>query len=381
VKQLVINSAALVPVLRQAAGLIAPNPILPILENVLIQVEKGQVTLFSSNQEAQFSILVPCDTLPTDDFQICLPAKLLQTILSNLPTQALTFNIDLDTHAAELRASKGRYRIAGENAIDWPRPRPTPAQAQVVLEGAILANALNATMPFVWPDSNSRPEICGVMLRLFADGLVHLAATDGHRVSQHSFRTAATYTPRKFILPTQVAKQLAALASKSKTVTLELGEWMLAAPATGDWSFSARLVEGNFPDYENVMPLNNPNGLLLQRGELLQALRRISAFANPTTNQVLLTLCEGEELRLSAESTEYGNDADERMACEYTGEEQQVCFNVKYLEQSLAVLPSDEIRITMSTPSRPALLSVAVPGEEQPVTDVLLMPVVPIVAY
>lgn len=375
-----INSQTLLTAVKQASGLIVPNPVVPIVENLLLQVEAQQLTLHSSNLEANLTVVVPLPSLQLEPFSICLPAKLLQATLQNLPSQPITLEVDPDTHRAVVRAGKGRFQLAGEDTRDWPRPAASKMVTQLRFAGPVLTTALLAGAPFASADK-VRPEMASVPLELREDLHLRALGCDGHRIAWHSFDFTENpgplpYTPGRYMLPQAVAKQLALLCQKAEMVTVQLGDWLLATPDSGEWSLSCRLVEGRYPDYENVIPLSNPNVLVVDRSELQQSLKRVAAFANTVTSQIGFHLSEGSPLRIWSENMDTGQEASDEAAAEYRGEELQIGFNSKYLEGCLAVLPDGPVHIEMSTPNRAARMRAAVVEPGGAFTEVLLMPVV-----
>ncbi|WP_426491099.1 DNA polymerase III subunit beta [Hymenobacter sp. 102] len=369
-----INSTAMLTAVKLLMPLVPNNPVVPILENLRLLAVGTTLQLAASNLEADLATETELSDA-TADFDICLPAKLLLTTLQNLPSQAITLHLDSDTYAVTLRAGKGRYRLPGENPVDWPKPSDTTAPVQVQIPGATLSYALRQAVPFVIANDISRPSMMAVLLDLRASEL-RTVATDGHRMSWTVVpeELAQANETGQFLLPAAPARLLAALTEKAGPLTVHLGEW-LRVEGPG-WQLRCRLLDERYPEYENVIPQSCPSSLVLDKQELMGCIRRVLAYAAEKTQQVGMRLSETSSLRIWSESIEVGTEATEEVAAEYRGEEMVMGFNGKFLLESLQLLPEGPVRFELSTPNRAALLLPAVPVPEQPRLNMMIMPVI-----
>ncbi|WP_170172520.1 DNA polymerase III subunit beta [Hymenobacter rigui] len=374
-----INSSVLLAAVKQANAVLIDNPIVPIYSNILLVVQPGELQLGAASGEAELSLRIT-DVEAVDSFRICLPGKLLLTILSNLPNQPLTLHVDLIDHTSMLTAATGRYKLAGENAQHWPQAQTSVRTVETVL-GKQLEEALQSVLPFVFTDKATQPALASVLLQLRTDGSIRAVACNQHAMTWHGFKPELGGNQlASFLLPAQVAKRLGALAGKTERIKLELGDWLVASSVLTqgpqpEWLLKARLVDDRYPEYENLIPLDRPNLAVISRHDLQQALRRVGAFADDKKMAVELRL-SSHTVQLYSESIDRGTDASEEVAVDYQGEDMRIAFNAKLLGECLSVIPGEQMRIVFSTPNRAAVFESAdVEPSNQLTTRALCMPI------
>jgi DNA polymerase-3 subunit beta len=361
----VVSSTALLKQLRSVGSAISSNPMVPILENFLFEIEKEKLTITAS--DLQTTIISDMQVDSKESGVICIPAKILMDTLSNLPEQPITINIDADTYVVTIRSNSGNYRLSGENAEDFTKI-PTMRNAQRIdLSTEVLSKALTNTI-FATSNDESRPAMQGVLFQLNETNLTFVA-TDGHRLVRYRRVDLATENPNAIILPKKSLALLKnILPSENTTVALEYN--------TGNALFTfantklfCKLIDERYPDYENVIPLDNPNKMTINRSELLNCLKRIQLYANKTTHQVRFKIA-GSELQVSAEDLDFSNEANERLVCEFEGSDIEIGFNAKFLIELLSNLDSENITLYMSIPSKAGLLR---PAEKNINEDILML--------
>jgi DNA polymerase-3 subunit beta len=373
--QLIVSSRALLAAAKLALPLVAANPVVPILENLLLTLDAGQLTLRASNLNTSFTT-APLSVQAAGSGSICVPAKLFTQTLAALPDQPVTLVVDADTYAVELRAARSKYRLAGENPVDFPRPGQSEYKKsggdvrQCQLLASTWADGLAVTLPFVGTDIN-RMSLTGVAIQAEADGALRLVSTDGFRVQMFRYAVpneseelslpgAASGTT--YVLPPDAASLLQGLlrdkAQQGALVraTLTPDYCQLELPAG---TLHCRLIDERYPDWQNVVPIRNEYQLILDRDEFLAAIGRAALYANEKTRQVRLSLGQGgreDEFTLSAEDLDFSNEGSETVSAHYEGEPMQIGFNAAFLTQSLKVLPAGAVVLTFSTPNRGAMM-------------------------
>ena len=194
-------------------------------------------------------------------------------------------------------------------------------------------------------------------------------ATDGHRLVRYRRVDVASQDTNNVIVPRKALNLLkSTLPSENTNVSMEL------TPSNAFFSFNnvkmiCRLIDERFPDYENVIPVQNPNKLSIDREEFLNSLKRISIYANKTTHQVRLKIT-GSVLVISAEDLDFSNEASEKLACEYGGNDMEIGFNAKFLMEMLGNLDSTTVTLEMSDPNKAGLL---IPADKDANEDVLML--------
>lgn len=368
----IVSASALLGRVKDAASVAPKSSVtLPILESILLEVKAGQLTLTASDMQTTLTT-APMAVEASSNLSLCLPAQLLLQTLAGLPDQPITIELDEESHVATLRSFNGKFKLAGENPEEYPRPKPDNGpHISFSLAAPMLLEALRHTLPFTSSDE-LRPAMTGLYFQ--ADGnRFRFAATDGHRLVQHTIENlAASYSAANTYVITRPGLSLIPKLAKAPVIdvkiTLSTARFLLNGA-----TLEMRLIDERYPDYQNVIPISNPNKLLISRAELVAALRRLNIFANKTTHQVRLSL-KGSELELSAEDFDFGNSGTEKLSCQYDGEELVIGFNAKFLLETLQVIDSEEITLEMSTPNRAGILKPVTPTAD---TDplFLVMPV------
>lgn len=365
----IVTSSILLKHLSAINGVVTTNPVVPILENFLFEIRDGKLTVTAS--DLQTSMITEIDLDAKEDGSIAVPARILMETLKNLPEQPVAFNIDNETYSIEISSDNGRYKLAGENATDFPKI-PTVTNATTVdMSTEVLSSAINNTI-FATSNDELRPAMTGVYVNLSSTNTTFVA-TDGHRLIRYRRVDIASEEPSSIIIPRKALNLLkSTLPSENVPITVEFNN-SNAYFKFNNIKMICRLIDERFPDYENVIPVDNENDMTINRMELLSSLRRIAIYANKTTYQVGLKLT-GSELQISAEDQDFSNEANERLSCEHEGEDIEIGFNAKFLVEMLNNLSSKEVTFKFSVPNRAGLIIPSEKGEHEDIL-MLVMPV------
>ena len=365
----IVSSSAFLKQLSTVNGVIASNPIVPILENFLFNLDKNTLTVTASDM--QTVMMTEIEVESKDNGAIAVPARLLLDTLRSLPDQPIQVNVDEDTFGTELVTANGRYKLAGENSMDFPRIPTVNKTFAIEMESDVLAVAIANTI-FATSTDDLRPAMTGVFVSLTDEGTTFVA-TDGHRLIRYRRQDIKSASTSTLILPRKALNLLkSSLPTELMPVKAEFSN-SNAFFSFGNIKMICRLIDERFPDYENVIPQNNPNKLTIERTELLSSLRRISIYSNKTTHQIRLKI-SANELIISAEDLDYSNEATEKLACNYDGEEMEIGFNAKFMVEMLNNLSSKIITLEMSQPNRAGLIIPADQAENENIL-MLVMPV------
>lgn len=365
----IVSSSALLKQLSAINGVVTTNPVVPILENFLFEIKNGKLTVTAS--DLQTSMITELDVEAREDGNIAVPAKILIETLKNLPEQPVAFSIDEDTYSIEISSDNGRYKLAGENATDFPKIPSVTNATSVDMSTEILSSAISNTI-FATSNDELRPAMTGVYINLSTTNTTFVA-TDGHRLIRYRRVDVASKDEASIIIPRKALNLLkSTLPSENVPVTVEFNS------SNAYFKFNnnrmiCRLIDERFPDYENVIPVDNPNHMTIDRLEFLGSLRRIAIYANKTTHQVRLRLT-GSELQISAEDLDFSNEANERLSCDHDGEDIEIGFNARFLVEMLNNLSSKEITLKFSAPNRAGLIVPSDIGDNEDIL-MLVMPV------
>ncbi len=368
--QFSISSAELKEQLQIINGAISSNPILPILEDFLFQVEGDTLTITATDNNTFMTTALHVEA--DEDGLIAIPAKILVDTLKQLPSQPLRFNIDMDTFAVVIQSQYGEYKLSGEDGYDFPKlPAPDKVDS-LELPATILLEGINKTV-FATSTNDSQPAMMGVFVQISSDGII-LVATDAHKLVKYSFSDIDTKLEGAFILPKKALNLLKnALANNNQSVSIAYDDTH-ALFYFNNHVLACRLIDENYPNYGAVIPKDNPKMMSITRSDLLSSLKRISNYANKTTNQVKLTIGDNK-LKIEAEDLDFSNRAEEELPCFYDGEEaMEIGFNAKFLIEMLNTIGGDNVKFELSSPNRASILRT----EEQTPNEDLLMLVMPV---
>jgi DNA polymerase III subunit beta len=364
----IVSSSSLLKQLQHIAGVINANTVLPILEDFLFEVEKNKLTVVATDLETVMRIQL--DIEAKDSGKVCIPAKILLDSLKNIPDQPLTFNIDKN-FGVEITSDNGKYKVMGENPDNFPKEPGADDTTSFTLTASSLITAINKTL-FATSNDDLRPAMTGVFFELDKKGL-QCVATDAHRLVRYKRKDVSCPKADTFIVPRKPLNLLkSAIAANDDELTLSYNSNHLFV-RHGTTRMSCRLIDARFPDYKVVIPADNPYRLTVNKADFQSALRRISIFSNKSTNQVALSI-SGSELQLAAQDVDFSFEGNERMKCQYNGEDLVIAFNAKFLIEMLSAADSSEVNVELSTPTKAGLIK----PTEQDEQEELLMLVMPL---
>lgn len=364
----IVSSAVLLKNLQNINGVVATNPIVPILENFLFKIESGTLTVTASDLQTTMTTEIPVDA--TDNGAIAVPAKLLLDTLRSLPEQPITFNIDTETFGTEILTDNGRYKLSGENPIDFPKIPAVAKTLSVEMTSDALLGAINNTV-FATSTDDLRPAMTGVYLQL-TDENATFVATDGHRLIRYRRTDIQASATTTMIIPRKALTLLKSSLPENTPVKADFSQ-SNASFTFGGTQMICRLIDERFPDYENAIPVNNPNVMAIGRTDLSNSLKRIMIYANRTTHQIRLSL-KTNALTISAEDLDYSNEANEKLLCDYDGDAMEIGFNAKLMAEMLNNLSAKMITLELSAPNRAGLIVPADKDENEEIL-MLVMPV------
>ncbi|MGN6353155.1 MAG: DNA polymerase III subunit beta [Parafilimonas sp.] len=364
----IVSSSALLKHLQQINGVINANTVLPILEDFLFEIEDKKLTVVATDLETVMGVQM--DVESKTDGKICIPARILMDSLKNISDQPLTFNIDKN-FSVEITSDNGKYKMMGENPDNFPKaPEADDANNFTVTSSALL-NGINKTL-FAVSSDDLRPAMTGIFFEL-SKNAVQFVATDAHRLVRYKRTDVTNANADNFIVPKKPLNLLKnTLPDNDDEITVSYNNNHFFV-THGETKLSCRLIDARFPDYKVVIPADNPYKLTLNRTDFQSALRRINIFSNKSTNQVVLSI-SGSELQLTAQDVDFSSEGNERMNCEYDGEDLQIAFNAKFLIELLNASESENVVVELSTPNKAGIIK---PTEKEE-NEELLMLVMPL---
>lgn len=365
----IVSSSALLKPIEQIAGVINPKSVLPILDYFLFDLKKGRLTVSATDLETSMTTVVNVES--NADGKIAVPSKIMLETLKALPEQPITFNADTETLNIEIVTDSGRYKLSGQKPDDFPKMPKVESASSISVKAASLGNAISKTI-FATGTDEMRQALTGVLFELKKDG-INFVATDANRLVRFKNTAVKPTEEINFVIPKKALNLLKSSLPNSDDAIAKIDyNKSNAFFSFGDVNLICRLIDEKFPDYKAVIPVENPNKLLINRLEFLGSIRRISIFSNKSTHQVRLKMA-GSSLTVSAEDLDFSNEAKEELGCTYDGVDMEIGFNARFLSDMLSALQSDDVILNMSTPNRAGVLVPSSQNEGEEIT-MLVMP-------
>ncbi|WP_425075313.1 DNA polymerase III subunit beta [Psychroserpens sp. S379A] len=365
----IVSSTYLLKQLQVLGGVINNSNTLPILDNFLFELKDSKLTVSASDLETTMASTL--DVESDEDGSIALPARLLLDTLKTFPEQPLTFVVE-DNNTVEISSNHGKYALAYADGNEFPKAVELDNPSTTTIAGDILATAISKTI-FAAGNDDLRPVMSGVFFQFSTEGLTFVA-TDAHKLVKYTREDVKADQVAEFIMPKKPLNLLKGiLATSDDALTIEYNN-SNAKFIFDNSVLVCRLIDGKYPNYEAVIPKENPNKLTIDRTQFLNSVRRVSIFSNKTTHQIRLKIA-GSELNISAEDIDYSNKAEERLTCDYQGDDMQIGFNSRFLTEMLNNLNADEVQLEMSLPNRAGILTPIDGLDEGEQVTMLVMPV------
>jgi len=346
----VVSSTELLSHLQAISRVISSKNTLPILDNFLFELKDDQLVATASDLESTLITTIPLET-SVGEGVIAFPARILTDTLKEFPEQPLTFDIDLSSLAVKITSENGVFSIVGQNGEDFPK-LPEKQETNLVnisVESTVLLTGVNKTL-FATADDELRPVMNGIFIELGNNDLTFVAS-DAHKLVRYKRLDGRSEIESSFILPKKPASLLRNILPKETNPVLVEFDEKNAFFTLSNYKLICRLVEGNYPSYNSVIPKTNPNKLTIDRVELYNTLKRVSVFSNPASNLIKFEL-KSNELVVSAQDIDFSISARERLQCQYEGQELEIGFKSVFLLEILANISSSNVMIELSDPTR-----------------------------
>ena len=366
-----LSSTALSSCLNTLSRVINSKNSLPILDCFLFQVSDGLLSITASDSENIMQSTLKLDSAEGDgDFAI--PSRTILDAVKELPEQPLNFDIDMDTFNIKVTYLNGLYSFTAQSAEEYPHVQKVDSEdtTTITLDAGILVDNLTRSL-FATADDELRPVMNGVYFDLTAESL-NIVSSDGHKLVRNKFYGIKSDAPSAFILPKKPSTLLKNILNRdSGDVTIRFNGHNSEIKFNNS-ILNCRLIEGRYPNYNSVIPNDNPNKLTIDRKSLLSALRRVIPFASESSELVRFQLGNGK-LELNSEDLDFATSAKEQLSCDYSGQSMSIGFKGTSLQEILTNLESDEIIMELADPSRAGIVYPATQPENSEIL-MLLMP-------
>lgn len=366
-----VNSSELLKRLSVALSAVASNPMMPILEDFKLELKNSFLNISASNLAT--TIETKIQVVQEEEGCVAVPAKIFTETIRGLNNQIIDFLYIKDENNIYIKSQsiQGEYNMAGNDADDFPTFPSYENVTTFSLSADKLASVITKTI-FATSNDDLRLAMTGVCMRLESN-TVTFVATDAQKMVKYSISGVNIDQEGTIILPKKTLNTVKNILDDSGEISISYNDNFVFF-ISGDTVITGKLVEGVYPDFNAVIPVNSPNKMIIDRLEFLNSVKRISIFANKTTNQIALNISE-QNLEISTKDLDFSNQADEVIHfTSYEGTPITIAFSGKFLIEILSALEGNEVVMELSGPMRPALI---IPVESDPDENIvmLIMPV------
>ena len=362
-----LSSTALSSKLNMLAKVIGGKNSLPILDCFLFQVVNNEMTITASDSDNIMKSTIEL-TECEGEGEFCIPSHVIMDALKELPEQPLNFEIDLDTFAIKISYQNGLYNFTARSAEEYPHTQGINDAANTVsIDASILIDNISRSL-FATANDQLRPVMNGIYFDLTPEALA-VVASDGHKLVRNKNFSIKSETPASFDLPKKPASLLKNTLSKDEGDVIIKFDDKNAEIKFADGSLRCVLYEGRYPNYNSVIPTENPYEVTVDRKALISALRRVMPFASESSQLVRLHM-SNNHLEVSSEDVDFATSAKEQITCEYSGNSMSIGFKGSSLMEVLNNLDSEQVIFQLADPSRAGII---VPAEQPENEDVLML--------
>lgn len=363
----IVSSTALFSHLQAISRVINSKNALPILDCFLFDLEDGKLSVTVSDSET--TMVTSLEVNDSDaNGKFAVAAKTILDALKEIPEQPLSFDVNPNTYEILVQYQNGKYSVVGQNADEYPQAPSLGSNAvNLDINADLLLTGINRAL-FATADDELRPVMNGVYFDITVDDIT-MVASDGHKLVRSKTLAAKGSERAAFILPKKPASLLKNILPKEQgVVTVEFDD-RNAVFTLENYRMICRLIEGRYPNYNSVIPQNNPHKVTVDRLQLISALKRVSVFSSQASSLIKLTLKENQIL-ISAQDIDFSTSADESMVCQYQGAPMSIGFKSTFLIDILNNIASTDVVIELADPSR---AGVVVPLEQGDNEDLLML--------
>jgi len=365
-----VSSSALLSLLATTGKVISNKSSLPILENFLMELKDGQLTVTTSDLETTLIGSIAVDNVEREGV-IAAPAKLMLDSLKEFPEIPLVIEVNDTTWEIQITWSSGHLSIPGASAVSYPATQTLGVGSKnITLDVDMLVSGINKTI-FATADDELRTVMNGVYFDFTTDALTFVA-TDAHKLVKYAAEHTANFTAA-FILPKKPANLLKNLLLKEEEPVEVQFDAKNATFQLKNFKLVCRLIEGNYPNYNAVIPASNPNRVLIDRVEFVNGIKRVAVCSNPTTNLIRMDIANNK-VNLTAQDIDFSVSANETISCSYEGQPVTIGFKSTFLVEILSNIETPTVVIELADSTRAGVFKPVYDDKQSSETLMLLMP-------
>lgn len=363
-----VSSGALNQRLQTIRGVFSGKSIINILDCFLFQFNGVSLTITASDGDNRLTTTLEVSECDVEAASLCINAKTILDTLKELSDQPLTFYVDLERGIVNGKYCNGEFNITCLPANDYPMPPVMPEERSVVtLPAAALMSGISRCINCT-KDDEIRPVMNGVLMDITPEKTIFVA-TDGHKLMRSTTSKSHTEISYSVILPKKSVALLRTVLAKNEGDASVTTSGAMLEVKTTEYTLTGKLIEGRYPNYNTVIPSNNPHHITIDRQALLSATKRVALFSNQSSSLVKMRF-EAGNCTISGQDYEFATSAEERVICQYEGNSITIGFKGTLLIEMLSLVESDEVRLELADPSKPGLI---IPTDTQDGDEVLML--------
>ncbi|MCF0188344.1 MAG: DNA polymerase III subunit beta [Bacteroidaceae bacterium] len=363
-----VSSSALNQRLQTIRGVITGKNTINILDCFLFEFNGRMLTLTASDGDNRLTTQLELAEIDVDAARMCINAKTILDTLKELSDQPLIFQVDLDNGTVKGEYCNGEFNITCQPATDYPMPPALEGDSNnVTMPSASLLAGITRCFPCT-KDDEIRPQMTGIFMDNKPEATTFVA-TDGHKLMRSSTKKNVTETEHSVIIPKKSAILLKSILAKDEGDAQVTTAGTMLIVQTTDYKLIGKLIEGRYPNYNAVIPQNNPHHITMDRQSLLSATKRVSLFSSQSSSLVKMRFDNGL-CTISGQDYEFATSAEEHVVCQYDGPSATIGFKGSLIIDMLSLVDVQEVRLELADPSKPGLI---IPLNTQNDEDILML--------
>lgn len=362
-----ISSTSLSNRLQTISRVQSSKNALPILDCILFELSGNVLKMTASDSET--TMVTMLEVMDADgEGKFAIGAKQLISSVKEISEQPITFNVNPDTFAIEINYQNGKYNLIGQNGYEFPEPTgKSDVSRHIAIDAQVMLDGITRCL-FAAADDELRPQMNGVYFDMTPENITFVAS-DGHKLVRNRVLSVHADEPSAFILPKKPALLLKTVLPKADGDVVVRFDDRNAELQMTDYVISCRLIEGRYPNYNSVIPTDNPFRVTADRMAFISALRRVSVFASQSSALIKIHVDRGT-LTVSAQDLDFSTSAEEHIMCEYDGMAMSIGFNGPFLLDVLNSITSNEVVLELADPSRAGVIT---PAEQEENEDLIML--------
>ncbi len=366
-----VPSKALYSFVTSVSKVINSKNAITVLNNFYFELSDGLLVVKASDTENTLIGRIEVSNVEGKG-SFCIDARRMIEMLREMPDQGITFTIDDETLEVRVTYSTGFYNTVAISGAEYPVVDIYDTSAECIEFTAPVKEVIAGIeyTLFAVSSDEMRPQMTGILWDIKTDRIIFVA-TDTRKLVRYTNSVIMPQVEGSFILPYKPASVIRNVFAGEEPLNIKVSARSVQF-STNDFTLDCRLIKGNFPDYNRVIPAKNPYTVTLERATFLTAVKRVNAFVDANNGRITFSI-SSDRLVMRAQDSSYNTSGEESVPCEYTGKDMMIAFSGPFLIEILQTLPTDDIEIHLADQSRTAVF---MPAENAPGTDllVLLMP-------